>query len=239
VVGFSTDNPCSRWRSLFFPIIIIFTLSILSISLSDKFAYGYNIKGLEISQSELIQDQNKYKHLIGIVHNTGNKTVNQIIISANFLDEDKRSIGNYSRQTELRALNPSEITPFDILIFDKKNNDKIKDYKVDIKYNFTNYKDKKIDIVTNDSRLDMTGFFFISGKIDNTGETYANNTNAISMVYDKNKDLIGIWKAQAEPYDIPPSTTASFTISVTDKTQTFRISSYTLLTESSNFSEIK
>ncbi|MBA3978461.1 MAG: hypothetical protein H0X50_09780 [Nitrosopumilus sp.] len=206
----------------------------------DKSALSYSTGDLELSQTNLIQDQGKYKHLIGIVHNIGNNTANQIIVSANFLDEDKRSLGNFSKQTELRALNPNEITPFDILIFDKKNNEVIKDYDVDIKYNVTNYKDKKLDIVANDSRLDMTGFFFISGKIKNIEKgAYSNNTNVISILYDKDNGLVGVWKAQTEPYNIPPLTTASFTIPITDKTQSFRISSYELLTESNNFSELK
>jgi hypothetical protein len=125
------------------------------------------------------------------------------------------------------------------LIYDKNNNEKIKNFKADIKYNLTGHKDKKLDIVANNSRLDMTGFFFINGKIKNLGDTHSNNTNVISILYDKNNELVGVWKAQAEPYDIPPLATASFTIPITDKTQSFRISSYTLLTESNNYSEIK
>ncbi len=207
--------------------------------LSNNFASGDNAKDLELSKIKLIQDQGKYKHLIGIVDNIGNNTVNQIIISANFLDEGNRFLGNFSKQTELRALNPNEITPFDILIFDKKNNELIKDYNIDVKYNFTNYKDKKLDIVTNDSRSDMTGFFFINGKVRNTADAYSNNTNVISLLYGKDKELVGIWKAQTEPYSIPPLTTASFTIPITDKTQSFRISSYKLLTDSNSFSGLK
>ena len=174
--------------------------------------------------------------MVGLVRNIGNNTASQIIISANFLGEGNISLGNFSKQTELRALNPNEITPFDILIFDKKNNEKIKNFKADIKYNLTDHKDKKLDIVANNSRSDMTGFFFINGKIKNSGDTHSNNTNVISILYDKNKELVGVWEAQTEPYDIPPSATASFTIPITDKTQSFRISSYTLLTEATNYS---
>ncbi len=37
----------------------------------------------------------------------------------------------------------------------------------------------------------------------------------------------------------PPLTTASFTIPITDKSQSFRISCHTLLNESNNYSELK
>ncbi len=237
-----TNGVCKKMNFRFFISIVVitsFSSSILLLALSDKFASSYGAKDLELSDVTLTQDQSKYKHLVGLVRNIGNNTADQIIISANFLGEGNISLGNYSKQTDLRALNPNEITPFDILIFDKKNNEKIKNFKADIKYNLTDRKDKKLDIVANNSRLDMTGFFFINGKIKNSGDTHSNNTNVISILYDKNKELVGVWKAQTEPYDIPPSATASFTIPITDKTQSFRISSYTLLTESNNYSELK
>ena len=73
----------------------------------------------------------------------------------------------------------------------------------------------------------MTGFFLINGKIKIQETHHSNNTNVISILYDKNKELVGVRKAQTETYDIPPSSTASFTIPITDKTQSCQISSYT------------
>jgi hypothetical protein len=195
---------------------------------------------LKTVQVKLTLDQNKYKHLIGILQNTGNKTIDQVVVSAGFLDKDKKPLGNFSKQTELTTLNSYQITPFDILVYDKKINDRIKDYKVDFKFRFAEHKDKKLVIVSNDSRLDMTGFYFINGKIQNTDKTSASsNTNVIAITYNKNKELAGVWKAQTEPFSIPPLTTATFTIPVTDKVQAFQISNYTLLTESDNFSKLK
>jgi hypothetical protein len=220
----------------FFLSIILMVSFILLFSSLDKIASSYTVKDLEISQTKLIEDQSKYKHMIGIVHNIGNKTANQIVITANFFDDSKKSIGNFSKQTELRALNPDEITPFDILILDPKKSEKIHNNTMELKYNFTDPKAKKLDIVSNDSRLDMTGFFFVNGKIKNTGGSDSNNTNIISILYNKDRELIGVWKAQTEPYNIPPLATASFTIPITDKTQSFQISSYTLLTDSDNYS---
>ncbi len=136
-------------------------------------------------------------------------------------------MANYSKQTELRALNPNEITPFDILIVDKKNNEKKKNSKRTLNITLLTIKTKKLDMVAHNSRSDMSGFFFIKGKIKNLGDMHSNNTNVISILYDKNKELVGVRKAQTETYDIPPSATASFTIPITDKTQSFQISSYT------------
>jgi len=231
IIHFSINNTNLR---IFLTILAAISLLF---SLINKPSFSENSNyDLEIIKINLIEDQNKYKHLIGIIQNNGNKTTNQIIVSANFLDVDKKSIGNFSKQTELRTLNPNEITPFNILIFDKKINEKINDYLVNIKYNITNYKDKKLVIVSDNSKLEITGFYFINGDILNTGDLYSFNTNIISIIYNKNNEMIGVWEALTEPFNIPPSTTAPFTIPITDKTQTFQISNYTLLTDSDNFS---
>ncbi len=59
------------------------------------------------------------------------------------------------------------------------------------------------------------------------------STTIIAALNDKNNDLIGIWKAQSEPYNIPPLSTASFTIPVTDRTQGYNIYNYTLYSNNS------
>ena len=45
----------------------------------------------------MTQDQYNYKHLLGLVENTENKTVNHVIITARFLDSSNKSIGNFSK----------------------------------------------------------------------------------------------------------------------------------------------
>ena len=57
------------------------------------------------------------------------------------------------------------------------------------------------------------------------------------MTYNKNNELLGVWKAQTEPYSIPPSLEASFSIPITDKIQSFQISNYTLFAESDKFTK--
>ena len=225
---------------LFFPSMGI-TLSLLVLfCFMNQTSLAYTNDVLKIISKKLIQDQYNYKHLIGILQNNANKTVNNVIISANFFDKSNRSIGNFSKQTEITTINPKEITPFDILIYNKDINDKINEYSTNIKYNFTNHKDENLVIESSNSHIDLiTGFYFINGEIKNKGQLYSNNTTVISITYDKDKDLAGIWKAQTEPYNIPPFTEASFSIPVTDKIQSYNILNYTLLAESDKYVKSK
>jgi hypothetical protein len=225
---------------LFFPSVGI-TLSLLVLfCFMNQTSLAYTNDVLKIISKKLIQDQYNYKHLIGILQNNANKTVNNVIISANFFDKSNRSIGNFSKQTEITTINPKEITPFDILIYNRDINDKINEYSTNIKYNFTNHKDENLVIESSNSHIDLiTGFYFINGEIKNKGQLYSNNTTVISITYDKDKELAGIWKAQTEPYNIPPFTEASFSIPVTDKIQSYNILNYTLLAESDKYVKSK
>jgi hypothetical protein len=228
----------SKTNSIIFLLIIVsLSLLLLEFSLNNHPVKGDPNNDLKTNKVKLTQDQYNYKHLVGLVENTENKTVNHVIITARFLDSGNKSIGNFSKQTEITTLNPKEITPFDILIFDKNIYDKIKKYVVNINFNFTKDKDKKLVFVSNKSHLDVNGFFFIDGKIKNIGQAYSNNTTVTSMTYNKNNEPLGVWKAQTEPYSIQPSLEASFSIPITDKIQSFQISNYTLFAESDKFTK--
>jgi hypothetical protein len=228
----------SKTKSFYFLFIIVsLSLLLIEISLNNCLVQGYPNNGLKTIKVKMTQDQYNYKHLLGLVENTENKTVNHVIITARFLDSSNKSIGNFSKQTEITTLNPKEITPFDILIFDKNIYDKIKEYVVNINFNFTKNKDKNLVIESNKSHLDVNGFFFIDGKIRNLGQAYSNNTTVTSVTFNKNNELLGVWKAQTEPYSIPPLLEASFSIPITDKIQSFQISNYTLFAESDKFTK--
>ncbi len=213
-------------RNFLFVSNLIIMIIILSSSTLISSALNYNY--LKSKDVNLVQDQNGFFHLIGILYNTGNKTINDIYITANFLNKNNFSIFNYSRQTEIQSLNPNESTPFDILVFDKDHNKDIKNYSLSSKYNFTNYNEKNLETISTKNRFDITGTYFIDGKLKNNGKNYLNNTTVIAAVYDDKNKLIGIWRAQTEPYSIPSSAIASFSIPVTDKTQSFKIKRYTL-----------
>jgi hypothetical protein len=216
----------------FVTALLLSALFYLTIQIPNSYANNNVIK---IINQKTIQDQNNYKHLIGILKNIGNSSINDIIISANFLDKANKSIGNFSKQSEITTINPNDTSPFDILIYDKIIYDKIKNFNVNIKYNNTKHKEGMLNISSNNSHMDTNGFYFINGEIQNNGNMYSNNTTVTAITYDKNKEILGVWKAQTEPYIIPPLSTASFSIPITDKIQSFKISNYKLLAESDKY----
>ena len=189
--------------------------------------------GLKLLKTYLTQDQNEFHHIIGLAQNDLNMTLDNIFVQVNILDKDNTILGNYSSQVDVHPLNPSEVTPFDVIIYDKDHNSLIKNYTIDSAYDKVKTNIRDLEIHSTNSRLDATGFYYISGRITNNMNITSDSTTIIAALDDKNGDLIGIWKAQSEPYNIPPFSAASFTIPVTDRSLGFNINNYTLYSNNS------
>jgi hypothetical protein len=211
----------------------IFLCALVICNMSFALASNESSFALEVVQTHLTEDQNKFHHIVGIAQNNMNTTLDNIFVHVIILDNNDTILGNYSNQVAVHPLGPSEATPFDVLIYDKNYNNQIKNYTVDFTYNETKTTKKDLEIHSTTSKLDATGFYYISGRITNNMNNISTSTTVVAALYDKNNDLIGIWKAQSEPYNIPPLSTASFTIPVTDRSQGFNIYNYTLYSNTS------
>ncbi len=184
--------------------------------------------GLKLLKTYLTQDQNEFHHIVGLAQNDLNMTLDYIFVQVNILDKDNTILGNYSSQVDVHPLNPSEVTPFDVIIYDKVHNSLIKNYTIDSAYDKVKTNIRDLEIHSTNSKLDVTGFYYISGRITNNMNITSDSTTIIAALDDKNGDLIGIWKAQSEPYNIPPFSAASFTIPVTDRSLGSNINNNTL-----------
>lgn len=207
--------------------VLVIWIILLSLENDDE------VFGLNLLKTYLTQDQNKFHHIIGLAQNDLNMTLDNIFVQVNILDEDNTILGNYSSQVEVQPLNPSEVTPFDVLIYDKDHNGLIKNYTIDSTYEKVKPNKRDLEIHSTNSKLDATGFYYISGRITNNMNITSNSTTIIAALDNKNADLIGIWKAQSEPYNIPPFSEASFTIPITDRSQGFNTNNYTLYSNNS------
>ena len=185
--------------------LIFFVLVICDISVAlvnDELVFA-----LKLVQTHLTEDQNKFHHIIGIAQNDMNMTLDNIFVQAITLGENNTILGNYSNQVAVHPLNPSEETPFDVLIYDKSLNNLIKNYTVAFTYEGAKTNERDLDIHSTSSKLDATGFYYIYGRITNNMNSISNSTTIIAALNDKNNNPIGIWKAQSEPYNIRPFST--------------------------------
>ena len=189
---------------------------------------------LKIIQQQMVQDENGFIHLIGIAQNNQNMTLDNIYAIATIMGGDNKPLANYSNQVEVHPLNPSEMTPYDITIYNKDQNEQIKNHSIIFTFNSSKTENmKNLQIHSVSSRSDILGFFYLTGRVTNEMTAVSNNTLVIATVSDENQNLLGVWRAQTEPYNIPPSTTSSFTIPITDNMQGLRITNYTLFINNS------
>ena len=143
-------------------IVSCLILSVLVIcNISVALVNDESVFGLKLVQTHLTQDQNKFHHIIGIAQNDMNMTLDNIFVQAIISGENNTILGNYSNQVAVHPLNPSEETPFDVLIYDKNHNNLIKNYTVDFTYEGTKTNERDLEIHSTSSRLDATGFYYI------------------------------------------------------------------------------
>ncbi len=110
---------------LIFSVLVICDISVALVNDESVF-------GLKLVQTHLTEDQNKFHHIIGIAQNDMNMTLDNIFVQAIISGENNTILGNYSNQVAVHPLNPSEETPFDVLIYDKSHNNLIKNYTVSL-----------------------------------------------------------------------------------------------------------
>ncbi|MGE0242954.1 MAG: FxLYD domain-containing protein [Nitrososphaeraceae archaeon] len=181
-----------------------------------------------INKISLQKDKFGYLHLFGEIRNISEKSLTNITLSFDFLDNNNNTLGSYFRDPEIDTLNPHQFSPFEIIYLDLNSVDNVKNYSYEVEYNISKEKPTllKIDHVNN--RLDFTGFYYINGKITNLGPKIANNVTVIATVFDHNDNILGITKAISEPFTIGIKENAAFGLAVNDKTISIKIKNYTL-----------
>jgi hypothetical protein len=92
-----------------------------------------------------------------------------------------------------------------------------------------------LKIHSDNSRLDILGFYYINGRIVNGGPLTATQSSAISTLYDKDDKVIAIGRALSEPVNITSDNHAAFGLVVIEKLQTYKIKSYSLIADSDQY----
>jgi hypothetical protein len=196
-------------------------------------SYSSTQNSLELNHAYNYVDENKIMHVLGEVKNIGGKAMSNVTIGATFFDSEGNTVNEYKRSTELRTINPSFVSPFEILFLDQNTVDKVEDFKL-----YANGTEARtsppvdLRIKVDSSRQDILGFYYINGAIFNSGRATANNSIAIATLYDSEG------RGLAEPKDISSNSTASFGLAILDKLQTPKGSSYSVIADSDRYVSI-
>lgn len=196
---------------------------------------GYSLGNFDILEQNKIIDQNGFIHLFGQIRNTSNETQKTIAAHAEFYDKSGRHIGNASGIVSVRSLNVGEVSPFEIIFLDKNQTKYFFNYTLDFTSEIGAKKQDNLAITSLKSRPDIFGYYYVSGRISNMGNTTATNVLAIASFFDNNGRIIGLSSAIAEPNNLTSYSTSSFTVVMDDKVQSSKIKNYSLIVDSDQY----
>ena len=240
---FLKEKKSSKKHFFILPIVSAIVISVISISIAESIVPAYassvsSSSSFAINNTSQYVDEFGYLYILGEISNHSEESLYNITLKATFFDSDGRVLGEYYRHPEISLINPNEISPFEIIYLDPSTSEKVKNFTIDTKFQTGNKLDTKPEslfIESVNSRLDLTGFYYINGKIKNEGLQNANNVTVVATIYDKKGNVIGITKSVTEPFVIPPEQTAAFGLAVTSKSNTFKISDFSLKAYSSEY----
>ncbi len=236
-------------------IITIFNLIMISIVCSVFTFTGLNLSQIDIlvtaqiSESSSIQvmststytDDLGNFHIIGEVNNTSTQPQTDIVITALLFDTTTSNtiIGNHSAFTSIGTLRTGELSPFDIVIQDSRQNLG--------KFNFMEFSttsaptiaEKPANLVINGSSsfVDNAGNPHITGNIINQGQSPEQFLNLVATIYDNSSlGVVGTQTFGLNVGNLANNQITPFDITVTDNKTKSQGAFYSLNVDSSQSS---
>jgi hypothetical protein len=186
-------------------------------------------------KSSSFLDENNFMHVYGELKNLSNKAMKNVIVTATFYDSNGKLLNQFRRSSELRTLNPGDVSPFEILYIDTKTVNDVKNYTLSATGQQTEMKARALHITSNSSKLDLTGVYYIKGRVVNEGSKDATNSMIIATLYNKDGKVVVVGRGQTEPVNISSHSEAAFDFPVTEALQTYKVKSYSLLADSDQY----
>lgn len=188
-----------------------------------------------IQNTSSFVDESLIMHIYGEIVNTSNRSLSNLTAKGSFYDSNGKLLNEYQRNCELPTVNPGRICPFEILYIDTKTTKAVKDFKLSAVGTSAKGKPNALKVFSEGSKLDISGFYYINGRILNEGLEISTLTTVVATLYDKDGKVIALGRALAEPVSISPDNRASFGIAVTEKKQTYKTNSYSLVAYSNQY----
>jgi hypothetical protein len=222
---------------------VVMGLVVLMSIIAPATVYGNPSKHTTLGDGTFIIQNTSYfideidlMHVYGEVRNISNLSLTNVTISGSFYYGGGQLLNDYQRSCELPTINAGDVCPFEIVYIDTRTTDNVKDFKLSAQGIATNIsKPTKLKLYSENSRLDVLGFYYINGRILNEGSVTATNSSVVATLYDNDGRVIAIGRALAEPVNIPPGSFANFGIAVSERLQTHKTESYSLTAFSSPY----
>jgi hypothetical protein len=196
--------------------------------------------GIEIGKTSSFVDEDGIMHLYGEVKNVSNKPLANVVIKGSFYGNKGNLLNEFNRSAELSTISPGGVSPFEILYLDGKTVNEIKNFKLSSVANMepseSKLKPVGLKIIPSNSRLDLFGFYYINGIVNDIANHNSTSTLIIATLYDKNGNVIAIGRGLTEPINITAGASAAFGLAVSEKLQTYKTAAYSIVADSNELS---
>ena len=173
-------------------------------------------------------------HVVGEIVNAGTESVAFVSITGTFYDSNNTEITADTSLATLEVLPPGIKSPFEIIVTDLNQAEKIHNYTLAV----TDYNPvaktltKTLLILSNSSHISLSGLLNIDGQIKNNG-TSESTTNRVAVTcYDGNGTVVAIESAFTDPQNLDPEETAQFNLLIGDANQSAKVENYALQVQS-------
>ncbi len=186
-------------------------------------------------------DESKILHIYGEIKNESTDlAMKNILITASFFDGKGVLLSTYQQAPKLRVINPGGSAPFDMIYLDSATVDKVASYSLSAAGQPTQAKPTKLTIISSNSRLDVLGLYYFNVDVRNDGSQNATSPIAIATLYDNAGKVVSIGEAPLESenmvvQDLLPGDRGGSGIVVSDRLQTYKTASYSLVADSEQY----
>ena len=173
--------------------------------------------GIPILSQISYVDSIGYFHVVGEVQNNAPESMKFVEITSTFYDAAGKVVGTSSGYTDMDTLLPGQTSPFEILLTDEQQSQKIDNYKLSVSGDKT-FESKPANLKLNvgDSFTDSINNYHVVGEVTNQGNQVTKFVKVAGAFYNDQNQLVAVGSSYTDPSDLGPGVTAPFEIIVSE-----------------------
>lgn len=172
---------------------------------------------LEILSHQTYVDTLGWHHIVGEVQNNSEATMEFVEVTAKLYDEASEVIGTKLTFTTPDVIFPGGKAPFDVITLRPSQWQQIKEYKLQVQGDEAKELLSQNLILLNQNSRIQDGFLYVSGEVQNTGQSPA-LVKLIVTLYDANLKVINTNWSYANLGIIPVNQTSPFEVKIAHST---------------------
>jgi len=178
--------------------------------------------------------------VVGEVENMGAENVERVKILATFYNETGTVIGADFCYAEIDTLVSGQKSPFGVSNYPRKEiTGNVRSYGLCARGEKTAKAPyRELEVVTHVPEIDRSGYYKITGRVENVGEIDATFVKVVATFYDSQGRIVGYDSSYPVPLDLKTGETGSFQVAVSDKELSTKVVSYGLVVECSEYRSI-